>query len=288
MHNELFRQLVHAVRSGVTDSVAKILRDLFPIDLDDERALKLRRAAILLMGRLAERRLLQIAEGHALVDGDGGLIEGQLLDLIAEAANHGIELADAQITEYLASIQQALKNGRPQSGAIFISYRRGDSSDVVARLSERLVQQFGVAAVFRDIDSIPIGKDYRSHLVAAVSRSVVCLVIIGPGWIDALDTQGKRRLDDPNDWVRVEIETALRMNRSLVVPIFVREASVPDATQLPASIAELVYREGQILRGDPDFHRDVDRLIDRLKASLARARERVGQYATATDDPEQR
>jgi len=134
---------------------------------------------------------------------------------------------------------------------------------VTGRIYDRLVQQFGKERVFKDVDSIPIGLDYRKYLDKKVGRCSVFLAIIGRGWLEAKDTHGNLALNDPKDFVRIEIESALHRNIP-VVPVLIQNSSIPLKDDLPENISELVYRQGIPVRSDPDFHRDMDRMIDRL------------------------
>lgn len=146
---------------------------------------------------------------------------------------------------------------------ILISYRREDSADVTDRIDERLVRQFGREAVFRDVDSIPLGVDFRAYLDEQVAKCDVFLAVIGRDWLKAKGRKGKSRLEDPSDFVRIEIESALKRGIP-VIPVLVRGASIPPAERLPASIQEVSYRNGIVVRPDPDFNRDMDRLIAHL------------------------
>ena len=148
---------------------------------------------------------------------------------------------------------------------IFISYRRRDSVDITGRIHDRLVAQFSAASVFKDVDAIPFGVDFRQHLEHEVSHCPALLAIIGPAWLNADDGQGNRRLDNPSDWVRIEIETALKRD-SVVIPVLVGGAKLPKDYELPESLKGLAYRQSALVRSDPDFHRDVDRLIQRIEA----------------------
>lgn len=150
---------------------------------------------------------------------------------------------------------------------ILISYRREDSADVTGRIDDRLVQQFGREAVFVDVDSIPFGVDFRAYLDAQVAKCDVFLAVIGPDWMGEKDVEGRARLEDPADFVRIEIESALK-RQIPVVPVLVRGASIPSAKQLPKSIQDLSYRNGLAVRSGPDFHRDTDRLIEYLKKQV--------------------
>lgn len=147
---------------------------------------------------------------------------------------------------------------------IFISYRRSDSADISGRIYDRLIPKFGREAVFKDVDSIPLGLDFKEYLDKQVGECNVLLAVIGDRWLEAKDASGKSRLDDPSDFVRIEIESALARGIP-VIPLLVREAKMPREDQLPPGLQKLVYRNGIPIRPDPDFHRDMDRLISALE-----------------------
>ena len=147
---------------------------------------------------------------------------------------------------------------------IFISYRRSDSADVAGRIYDRLVGKFDRKMIFKDVDSIPLGLDFKEYLDKQVGECKVLLAVIGDRWLDASNASGKRRLEDPTDFVRIEIESALERGIP-VVPLLVRGASMPGEENLPPSLRKLVYRNGIPIRPDPDFHRDMDRLIKALE-----------------------
>ncbi|MBZ0302485.1 MAG: SUMF1/EgtB/PvdO family nonheme iron enzyme [Anaerolineae bacterium] len=148
---------------------------------------------------------------------------------------------------------------------IFISYRRSDSQTITGRINDRLVQTFGGRNVFKDVDDIPPGVDFRQVIRSALSQKVTALIIIGPGWLDARDQHGSRRLDDPNDFVRIEVRTALERSDARVVPVLVDGAEMPPADLLPEDVRPLAYRNAVVIRQDPDFHRDVQRLIHQIQ-----------------------
>lgn len=143
---------------------------------------------------------------------------------------------------------------------IFISYRRQDSGDGAGRIYDRPVQQFGKEAIFKDVDSIPLGVDFRGVLDKAVGQCNLLLAVIGRQWLSSQTESGARRLDDPRDFVRIEIEAALRRDIP-VIPLLVQGAGPPGENDLPPSLQALVYRNAIPIRPDPDFHHDVDRLI---------------------------
>ncbi len=148
-------------------------------------------------------------------------------------------------------------------GRIFISYRRSDSADIAGRIYDCLVDRFGRDPIFKDVDSIPLGVDFKEYLDRKVRECKVLLAIIGDHWLDASDETGKKRLKDPADFVRIEIESALESGIP-VIPLLVRDAKMPAAESLPPSLRKLVYKNGVEIRPDPDFHHDMDRLISAL------------------------
>jgi eukaryotic-like serine/threonine-protein kinase len=150
---------------------------------------------------------------------------------------------------------------------IFISYRRSDNPDATGRIYDRLVAEFGKAQVFKDVDSIPLGQDFRGHLNGIVGACGVVLAIIGPRWTDARSTAGQRRLQDPDDFVRIELEAALARDIP-VVPVLVGHAPIPVASELPASLAAMAFRQSIEVRPDPDFHNDATRLVTALRRIL--------------------
>ena len=152
----------------------------------------------------------------------------------------------------------------PSSGHIFISYRRSDSADIAGRIYDRLTGKFGRDPIFKDVDSIPLGLDFKEYLDARVSECSVLLAIIGDRWLDARDGTKKLRLQDPTDFVRIEIESALARGIP-VIPLLVRGARMPAPERLPEPLQKLAYRNGIEIRSDPDFHRDMDRLISALE-----------------------
>jgi hypothetical protein len=127
------------------------------------------------------------------------------------------------------------------SGVIFISYRRSDAEGEAGRLYDDLVRLFGAAAIFMDVSDIHPGKDFRQVLTDNVSKCAVLLAIIGPNWTSVTDASGVRRLDQPNDFVRLEVAAALARDID-VIPVLVHGARMPTAAELPEDLQNLAYR----------------------------------------------
>lgn len=152
---------------------------------------------------------------------------------------------------------------------IFLSYRREDASGHAGRLYDALAARFGDENVFIDVDAIDPGVDFAEAITRAVAGCDALIALIGREWLTATDEQGRRRLDDPQDFVRLELEAALE-REVVVIPAYVQAAEPPRADRLPASLAPLARRQGAELR-DVGWRDDVRRLISRLEEP-ARAR----------------
>lgn len=152
--------------------------------------------------------------------------------------------------------------------AIFIGYRREDTADVAGRIYDALAARFGRASIFKDVDNLRPGADFGDYIKSILPRCRVALVLIGPNWLDSRDETGRRRLDDPHDWVRIEIESALAAGTLDVVPVLVNGARMPRADELPPSLHPLLRRHAATIRRDPDFHDDIARLATALRSSL--------------------
>ncbi len=146
---------------------------------------------------------------------------------------------------------------------VFVSYRRTDVPELTGRLRDRLVTRFGADRVFIDFDSIEPGADFRTTLADAVRGADVFLAMIGPRWLQPLDGADEPRLWSDGDYVRTEVEEAVRSQID-VIPVLVDGATMPAASELPESIRDLVYLNAARLRNDPDFRSDADRLLDRV------------------------
>jgi YVTN family beta-propeller protein len=148
------------------------------------------------------------------------------------------------------------------SGRIFLSYRREDTRHIAGRLFDRLVGRFGVGNVFMDVDSIEPGLDFRVAVRSAVGGCDVLLALIGDRWLGATDEQGRRRLDDPDDLVVLEVNTALQ-RQIRVIPVLVGGAAAPRRHELPDVLADLAYRNGVRLDHET-FNTDLSTLMTAL------------------------
>jgi hypothetical protein len=175
----------------------------------------------------------------------------------------------ALVSEPLPSVPPHPARQLAGKKVIFLSYRREDSADVAGRIYDRLIQAFEKTQVFKDVDSIPLGVDFRKHLQRTVEGCAVTLVVVGNRWLGAASPSGGRRIDDPKDFVRVEIEVALQRDIP-VIPLLVHGAVLQES-ELPSILASLAYRNGTSIRPDPDFHRDMDRLIESLRTYVGGA-----------------
>src|SRR5690242_17880558 len=154
------------------------------------------------------------------------------------------------------------------AGRIFISYRREDTAFPAGWLFDRLVEHFGRGQVFKDVDSIQLGDKFAERISDAVASTDVLLALIGDEWLTIADKGGRRRLDDPEDFVRLEIESALTRNVR-VIPVLIDGVKMPPAEKLPPTLAPLTGR--QALELSPSrFESDIMRLLKLLDPDLAK------------------
>jgi hypothetical protein len=175
-----------------------------------------------------------------------------------------------------------VESAAPSRGRIFISYRREETAYPAGWLYDRLAGRYGDSQIFKDVDSIELGDDFVEVITSAVGNCDVLLALVGDEWLTITDADGRRRLDDPNDFVRLEIEAALTRNVR-VIPILVDGSRMPRAEEVPASLAGLVRR--QALELSPiRFDSDTGRLLKVLDKTLAEVRA-AHDPATAASEP---
>jgi hypothetical protein len=161
------------------------------------------------------------------------------------------------------------------AGKIFINYRRDDAISTAGRLHDRLAQAFGPNNLFMDVDHIPAGVDFVEYLHSQVAACDVFLAIIGPNWLTAKDDDGRRRFDNPDDYVKIEIAAALVRNIR-VIPVLVDGARPPNADKLPDSVKPLARRNAVEVR-NTNFGRDAEALADKIREALKGAHRATGQ-----------
>lgn len=149
---------------------------------------------------------------------------------------------------------------------VFVSYRRQDSSGWTGRLVDALQERFGAANVFHDVVSIEPAEHWFDAIRAALDKADCTLVVIGPAWAGSTDVDGKRRLDDPEDLVRFEVDAALRKGKP-VIPVVVGGAKMPTDALLPADLKSLAQRQAFELT-DHRWRDDVQRLLEAVSGKV--------------------
>ena len=148
---------------------------------------------------------------------------------------------------------------------IILSYRRSDSDVITGRIRDNLANRYGEDAIFMDIDSIPLGFDYRKQMKDALAENKVMIAVIGPKWLGG---RGKdARINADNDPVRIELETALQQGTP-IIPVLVGGATMPKAVDLPQSLQELCYINAGEVDGGRDFRQHMSRLINGIDQIL--------------------
>lgn len=156
----------------------------------------------------------------------------------------------------------ASRRGQSEKAKIFISYRRRETAGHAGRLYDDLVEHFGAERIFMDLTMEP-GVDYAEQINAAVGRCGALIVLIGEEWLTLADATGQRRIEDPTDLHRLEVEAGLDRN-VLVIPALVQGAKMPTTEQLPAGLQPLVRRQAVEL-SDQRWDYDVGRLVTTLE-----------------------
>ena len=153
--------------------------------------------------------------------------------------------------------------------SVFITYRRSDSSSATGRIADRLQSYFGRDNIFYDITTIPLGVDFRMFINDQLDKTDIFLVVIGDNWLGAKDLEGNRRIDHPEDWVRIEVAAALSRENIPVIPVLVGNATSPPGMEdLPHDLADLSARNSIVLRSDATFEGQMERLIKYIDSLL--------------------
>jgi hypothetical protein len=178
--------------------------------------------------------------------------------LVAVAIYFGMRTRRTQSTDEQRRPRQREEQRERQTKGVPISYRRDESAGYAGRIADSFTEQFGEDRVFRDIDSIEPGLDFAEAIESAVGSSDVLIAVIGRNWLTATDPAGRKRLEDANDYVRLEIVAALQRNIR-VIPLLVQGGSMPSADELPDDLASLARRNAFELH-DTSWRDDVRRL----------------------------
>jgi hypothetical protein len=160
---------------------------------------------------------------------------------------------------------------------IFVSYRRGESDVHAGRLADRFIEHFGEHRVFYDVDLTEPGVDFIGQIQSAVDSSEVLLAVIGKNWVTATDSAGQKRLENPHDYVRIEIATALKRNIR-VIPVLVQGAAMPSANELPNDLTPLTHRRAFELHDD-SWRKEVQHLTTVLESVAGRKEEEGAEPA---------
>jgi formylglycine-generating enzyme required for sulfatase activity/tetratricopeptide (TPR) repeat protein len=176
------------------------------------------------------------------------------------------------------------------SGQIFISYRREESRWSARSLHDRLCKDFDPKQLFMDIDAIALGEDFVGAIETTVAKCDVLIAVIGNNWLSSKDDHGNRRLDNPEDFVRMEIGAALK-RKIRVIPVLVDGALMPQSTDLPEDLKPLVRRNALLIT-ETSFDGDCQRLAAAIRQVLEKAaaeeRERLGTEQREREEPEAR
>jgi hypothetical protein len=148
---------------------------------------------------------------------------------------------------------------------ILISYRREDTGAICGRIYDRLQARFGPNEVFIDIDNIPLGVDFRSHIKDSLSKCEILIAVIGPDWTGP-GASNTRRIDDPHDFVRMEVATAL-VHGTRVVPLLIDDTVMPSDAALPDDLKSLTFRNALRVDSGIDFNHHMERLCTALEGA---------------------
>jgi hypothetical protein len=175
---------------------------------------------------------------------------------------------DRAFNTLVDAVHAGAKYGHGAKGKnVFVSYRREESAHVAGRIYDHLEREFGVGNVFFDVEDIPVGVDFRSHIRNALLKSQALVLVMGKQWADRFRgsaTWFSWRVSRTIDYVRVEIELALDHNVR-ILPLLVDGAHMPSETDLPAKISQICYYQAAPIRAGRDFRLDIARVVEAIK-----------------------
>src|SRR5215813_4446458 len=186
--------------------------------------------------------------------------------------SHTILPMGALSSSRLDSRSPRSRDRRPR---IFISYRRSDSAAIVGHIYERLAARYKAESVFRDINKMPLGKNFYEHIKEELAGCDIVLVVIGPQWL-AIDAQGQSRIQQADDPVRLEVEAALASGAT-VIPVLVEGAAIPKSADLPESLKEFPALAGTRVNIE-DFDTHIERLSQSIDDILGRRGKSIAYF----------
>lgn len=224
------------------------------------------RTGFLIVGMLKANalaaRLCDISAEFAKID--AGSLTDDFAAIVESSPENGMIAKDGFCLTGTSATGSSDRITRPKD--IFVCYRREDSQDITERICDRLFGVIGKDRVFKDIDAIPLGiRDFGEEIRNCLTNVRFFLPVIGPGWMDATNQHGQNRLEEENDFVRMEIELALATDAQ-IIPLMVGGAEMPASDRLPQSLRPLARRPTLAIRGGHDFRNDTQRLIDHINA----------------------
>jgi hypothetical protein len=207
----------------------------------------------------------------------GTFVDGQQITRVPVTGPLTVWLAEPNAGQVLLLLPQSVSSG------IFISYRREDASGEAGRLYDHLVARFGEHMVFRDIDTIDPGTDFVGRIEDAIGSCQVLLALIGRDWLTVRGPDGQRRLDNPADFVRLELTAAMRQGIR-VIPVLVQDAQMPAPEDLPEPLKEFARRNAVKLTDDR-WGYDMSRLVPVIERIVNPERKERVRDRQAPDQP---
>lgn len=230
------------------------------------------RTGHLLVGML---RTGSLASGLKALSGEFARVDADKLTddfdrIVGTSAENGLGAHDGS---------RLVDGSRTAGRDIFLSYRRAESIHIAGRIFDRLRGAIGVDRVFKDVNSIPLGHNFMDEIRAEISTARLMLVLIGPTWLNLADETGQRKIDDPTDTVRIELQWALD-HRVPIIPVLFDGATMPAPAGMPESLRAFASTQALQIRPDPGFDSDMEALIVGCRSYLA---PRAAASAPASD-----
>lgn len=225
---------------------------------------------------MLQGRLKEMGFAPGLIAGDAGPLTERAVRSLQRHSGTAVDgFVGPQTSALLSAPAAARTDAKRQASlpedAAFICYRRENAADVAGRTYDRLCAQYGRRVVFKDVDSIPIGVNFKNHLSERLSRCHVLPAVVGTRWLSPGAVQGESRLHDPTDFLRIGVERTLRRGIR-IVPVFVHGSTMSRVRDLTPELSGFASCQGTSIRPDPDFPRDMNLLIRGLNLIFAEDR----------------